>query len=128
MNTSEVHSSDELCNICEEKMGEHHPVTSLQMVCCTTGEWFHKRCLKEQASLLGDDFKCPKCLCVDEFKENMLSIGVFIPKIDSIAQYRSGEEDDDVENAQRWKNPQCAAMEESRLPTLELSLTILLFI
>lgn len=78
-------------------MGTHDQVTSIQLICCNSKEWYHKRCLKEQAFRLEDEFKCPNCSDVDTFRENMLQNGVFIPKSDSVAQYRSFNGEDAVE-------------------------------
>lgn len=96
MNTSKTHADDELCNICVKPMGQHHPVTSIQMVCCTPmqDKWFHKNCLKRQAALLKDDFKCPLCADTDTFRLNMLVIGVHIPKSQQIPLYESDSEDE----------------------------------
>lgn len=79
-------------------MGSHNPVSSLQMICCSSGEWFHKQCLKEQAHQLADDFACPKCSDVDAFRENVLMNGIFIPNNNVIALYTSAIENDDEEN------------------------------
>lgn len=70
-------------------MGEHNDVSSLQTICCSSGEWYHKRCLKEQACQLRDDFKCPKCADVEAFRENMLFNGIFIPNNNAMQLYRS---------------------------------------
>lgn len=72
-------------------MGEHNDVSSLQTICCSSGEWYHKRCLKEQACQLRDDFKCPKCADVEAFRENMLFNGIFIPNNNAMQLYRSFE-------------------------------------
>lgn len=68
----------------------------MQMVCCSTGKWFHKRCLKQQAFSLGDDFKCPSCKNVDDFRENMQLNGIFIPESSAVAQYTSFHEQDNL--------------------------------
>lgn len=99
MNTASTHEPDVLCFICEQSMESHNPVTSIQMVCCSTGEWYHKKCLKEKANALEDDFSCPKCCDVDAFRENMLMNGVFIPKSSAIALYTSfAADNNNVEN------------------------------
>lgn len=89
MNTSATHEPDVLCFICEQMMGPHNPVLSLQMVCCQSGEWFHLQCLRKQANTLEDYFVCPKCPDVDNFRENMLLNGVYIPKSSAVALYNS---------------------------------------
>lgn len=77
-------------------MATHNQVTSIQLICCNSREWYHKRCLKEQAFRLEDEFKCPNCSDFDTFRENMLQNGVYIPKSDSVAQYRSFNGEDDA--------------------------------
>lgn len=96
LNTEHFHGPDELCNLCEQPMQEHDPVTSLQFSCCSSDKWFHKRCLKQHAHTLGDNFKCPLCQNVDEFRENMQLNGIYIPESSSVAQYNS---DDDFDAA-----------------------------
>lgn len=59
------------------------------MVCCSKDEWYHRRCLKERAFQLEDDFVCPSCSDIDVFRENMLFNGVFIPQSNAIALYQS---------------------------------------
>lgn len=100
-NSFRTHESTELCKICQEPMGEHNQVTSLQTVCCSTKEWYHKQCLKEQAFRLEDDFKCPCCGDVDAFRENMLYNGIYIPKSNTVAQYNSIVGDLDIEPPQK---------------------------
>lgn len=92
MNTTLTHTPDVLCNICDEPMGVFNAVTSLQMVCCSTGNWFHKLCLKKQAFELEDEFKCPNCADDEAFRENMMMNGIFIPKSSAIALYQSFDE------------------------------------
>lgn len=81
-------------------MEDHNPVTSIQLICCSFNEWFHKQCLKEQAVSLGDKFKCPSCGDTDSFRENMQMNGIYIPESSGIALYRSlRDENVDVEAA-----------------------------
>lgn len=73
-------------------MGQFNPVTSIQTVCCSGGEWYHKLCFKKQAFQLQDDFQCPACGDHDEFRENMQENGIFTPKSQAVALYRSFDE------------------------------------
>lgn len=91
MNTSQTHEPAVLCYICKAEMGKFNPVTSLQTICCSGGEWYHKLCLKKQAFELEDEFQCPACADYDEFRENMQKNGIFIPKSQAVALYRSFE-------------------------------------
>lgn len=95
-NTSKVHEPEEPCDLCKQPMQNHNPVTSIQLICCETDKWYHKRCLKEQSFSLEDDFKCPSCGDVDTFRENMLLNGIFIPQSSSVAQYNSFQENSEV--------------------------------
>lgn len=79
LNTANSHESDEMCAICSLEMSEHSTKDSLQLICCTDSKWYHKQCLKQMAFALKDNFKCPSCSNCDDFRENMLSNGVFIP-------------------------------------------------
>lgn len=92
LNTTLTHTPDTPCNICDEPMGEFNAVSSLQMMCCSTDQWFHKLCLKKQAVQMEDDFKCPNCANSEVFRENMMMNGVFIPKSSAIALYNSFDE------------------------------------
>lgn len=58
MYSSLTHAEDDPCYICKQSMGPHNPVTSLKMVCCSSGEWYHKNCLKKQAYEQADNFGC----------------------------------------------------------------------
>lgn len=90
MNTALTHTPDILCNICDGPMGDYNAITSLQMVCCSSGLWFHKLCLKQKALELEDEFKCPICADDGTFRENMMMNGVFYPKSNDV--YKSFEE------------------------------------
>lgn len=82
LNTSEVHSVDALCGICNEHMGSHNSVKSLQVICCDDNRWYHKACLKQMAFALTDDFDCPACDNREQFRENMQANGIYIPSRD----------------------------------------------
>lgn len=98
INTAEIHEPDALCFVCKQSMGPHNPVTSLQMICCSSSEWYHKKCLKVQANEFGDDFVCPRCSDVETCRANMLENGIYIPQTNSIALYSSFIADNDQEN------------------------------
>lgn len=78
-NTSEIHDANEPCGICALPMGQHDQIQSFQLVCCADNRWFHKKCFKKMAFALNDDFECPSCDNQDEFRENMLANGIYIP-------------------------------------------------
>lgn len=69
---------------------------SLQLICCQTDKWYHKKCLKKEAFSLQDDFKCPSCGDVDMFRGNMQDNGIYIPQSCPVAEYNSFREVDDV--------------------------------
>lgn len=79
VNPSQSHEDDEKCAICTTKMGEFHPSNSMQFSCCSTGHWYHKSCLRKMAFDMGRKFKCPRCGDVEQFQENLLFNGIFIP-------------------------------------------------
>lgn len=103
-NTSKEYEPDDECEICQKPMGEYDRLNSLKAVCCPDDKWFHKRCLKEQALLNQDDFSCPCCGNSDEFRDNLLINGIFIPKGNDVARYQSfaiAEEDAQLEMPQK---------------------------
>lgn len=71
------HEENDICMICLRNMGRYVPVTSVKTICCN--QWKHQICLKKQAFILKDDFKCPSCGNIDEFRNNLLLNGVYIP-------------------------------------------------
>lgn len=79
LNTSETHDVDELCGICALTMGRHDPVNSLQLISCSNKRWYHKNCFRKMAFALNDDFECPSCDNQEQFRQNMLSNGIYIP-------------------------------------------------
>lgn len=79
LNTSETHSLDEICGICDSSMGPHNSVQSIQVVCCADNRWYHKACLKQIVFTLNDNFDCPTCDNRDEFRRNMQANGIYIP-------------------------------------------------
>lgn len=103
LNTTLTHEPDVLCFICNKVMGAQNPVQSIQMVCCSSGDWFHKSCLKERAYQQQDDFVCPKCADVDVFRENMQMNGVYIPKSAAVALYSSFNGSNETENEPQQK-------------------------
>lgn len=79
LNSARSHGLDELCAICALPMGEFNQAKSLQLICCSDESWFHKQCLKQLAFTQKDNFQCPSCENQNEFRDNMLSKGIFIP-------------------------------------------------
>lgn len=71
----------------------------MQTVCCSSGEWYHKRCLKERANHLQGVFACPCCGNTDLFRDNMLSNGIYISENNGLALYQSIGGDNDIELA-----------------------------
>lgn len=82
LNTSETHEPDVLCGICALPMGAFEQAKSLKLICCSDMNWYHKNCLKQMAFDLNDDFDCPNCGSRQEFRENMLLNGIYIPYVD----------------------------------------------
>lgn len=87
-----------MCGICDERMEIHSPVNSIQTICCDSGKWFHKMCLKKIAFSFTDQFDCPSCGNKDEFRLNMKFNGIFIPNTDYLPNYDSQIDDDDGED------------------------------
>lgn len=79
MNTLDAHTETELCTICGDLMGEHNPVSSIQLVCCADEKWCHKECLRKTAFAFRESFDCPSCENSLEFRENMLHNGIYLP-------------------------------------------------
>lgn len=75
---SAIHSIDDECVVCKQKMGEYHAVKCVPLKCCNNG-WCHKRCLKEKAFIEADSFVCPSCQNEDDFYVHMLMNGIYIP-------------------------------------------------
>lgn len=80
LNTCETHEPDVLCAICALPMGDFDKTKSIMPICCA--EWCHKNCLKQMAFHLNDDFDCPNCDNKNEFRENVLYNGIYIPSAD----------------------------------------------
>lgn len=72
------HKDDDPCGICKEKLGKYMPVKSHISICC--GQWNHQICLMKKAYELKDDFVCQSCGNIDEFRNNILLNGVYIPE------------------------------------------------
>lgn len=80
LNTDQSHEPEELCAICALPMGEFDQIKSFKLVCCSSDSWYHKQCLKQIAFAQKDKFQCPQsCENEVEFRDNMLSNGIFIP-------------------------------------------------
>lgn len=79
LNSDQIYEPDELCAICALPMGDFDRTKSLQLICCLNDSWYHKQCLKQQAFTQKDEFQCPLCESVSDFRDNMLSNGIFIP-------------------------------------------------
>lgn len=73
---------DEICHICQEKLGGFSLVNTIKAPCCNNG-WFHKWCLSEYATSAGYFFKCPLCQDEDIFRDKIPFRGVFIPDKDA---------------------------------------------
>lgn len=74
---SSLHSKNEMCRLCSQKMEEFHAVTSVELKCCGS-KWYHIHCLRKRAYIELDDFCCPNCGNCDVFQDYMLSNGVYI--------------------------------------------------
>lgn len=75
--TKQIHKEDDLCATCSKEIGHYHPITSHKSICC--GQWHHKICLIKKAHDLKDQFKCLSCGNFDEFRNNALRNGIYIP-------------------------------------------------
>lgn len=75
-------NKDEICHICQEKLGRFSLVNTIKAPCCNNG-WFHKWCLSEYAISAGYFFKCPLCQDEDIFRDIIPFRGVFIPDKDA---------------------------------------------
>lgn len=76
------HGSHWHCQICLEKMGEYHPITSIPS-CCNHG-YFHKRCIQQWPVKAGNFTKCP--CCGDhplEYQQFLRQRGIFCPNKDA---------------------------------------------
>lgn len=69
--------------MCSQLMGEYDKLLSIQTVCCR--DWYHRKCVKEMAFTMHDDFACPHCENENEFRHDMLAKGIFIPNSDYIS-------------------------------------------
>lgn len=74
-----VHTPDDICSICLDKMGEYKPVRSVQSPCCNKQMWYHQLCLMQMAQQSGYFFKCPLCNNSDVFRDTLVTQGIFIP-------------------------------------------------
>lgn len=79
-------------------MGEYNHVKSIQLICCNDDSWYHKNCLKKMAFSLNDEFDCPSCDNKNEFRQNMLSNGIFIPDSSYLPTINNSNDMDDDEN------------------------------
>ncbi len=75
----EKYSTDRVCIICYEEMGDYDKIQSVFATCCKS-EWFHKICLMKLADSAGYFFKCPKCNDAETFGDECMKRGIFIPQ------------------------------------------------
>ncbi|KAL1397157.1 hypothetical protein pipiens_009973 [Culex pipiens pipiens] len=72
------HDEDEMCVICDQKIGSYDRIGSMVAPCCRNG-WFHRRCGEWRAYTAGYFFNCPLCNSDEEFKADLQLQGIFIP-------------------------------------------------
>lgn len=72
-----IHTETSDCYVCLDVMGKFDPFDSVLTECCKLG-WFHRNCLKKFALHSGYNLKCPLC-GVDEFRETVKRLGIFVP-------------------------------------------------
>lgn len=84
-------------------MGIFDKTECLKLICCNDQSWYHKKCLREMAFALNDDFECPTCENRDAFRENMLSNGIFIPSCDYLPLPSATESDEESEERPKPK-------------------------
>lgn len=82
-------------------MGNNNKTECLKLFCCNDQSWYHKKCLTEMAFACTDDFECPSCENREQFRENMLSFGIFIPSSDYLPS--TMDSDDAIEEPQAKK-------------------------
>ena len=71
------------CPICVHPMQKSPSIENIYVPCCRDG-WIHRTCLQAQASAAGVHFfRCPLCNNKDEFQEEMLTYGIYIPDQDA---------------------------------------------
>lgn len=71
-------TTDKKCPICKDEVNNFHPVTTIQCKQCKI--IFHSHCLRTQANLSGNHFKCCLCNSYDQFRDHCKKSGVFIPE------------------------------------------------
>jgi len=73
--------SDKDCGICLDTLSKMKN-DNLWTPCC--GGWFHRDCVNRMASTAGMHFfKCPLCNNTEEFTQEMLNFGIYIPDQDA---------------------------------------------
>lgn len=95
LNPVDEHTSDDLCGLCSEAMGTSNRNDSLRVLCCNNQDFFHRKCLRKLAFALKEDFECPNCDNKVQFRDQMLSNGIFIPDHDYLPS-QSMEDDDEI--------------------------------
>lgn len=78
-------------------MGNSNKEESLQVLCCSNQSFYHRQCLRKLAFALKEDFECPNCDNNEEFRDQMLSNGVFIPNHDYLPSPTIDDEDEMIE-------------------------------
>lgn len=81
--TAATYRAEASCAICTQPMGEYDKLASIQTVCCQN--WNHRKCMKEMAFTMHDDFACPHCENDNEFRYDILAKGIFIPNSEYIS-------------------------------------------
>ena len=73
---------ENMCGVCLDDVEEEASHDVLWAPCC--GGWLHKPCVENMAESAGlAFFKCPLCNNRDEFTEEMMKFGVYIPDQDA---------------------------------------------
>lgn len=93
LNLVNKHTPNDLCGVCSEAIGNSNENGSLQVLCCNNQNFYHRQCLRKLAFALKEDFECPNCDKKEEFRDQMLSNGIFIPHHDYLPD--ALDEDDD---------------------------------
>lgn len=74
-------SDESKCSICQDPFRDRHPITCTP--CKTCKAVFHNACLRSQAIVSGNSFKCPLCNDHEQFREYCKEVGIFIPDGDA---------------------------------------------
>ena len=95
----------EECGCCTMELEDDDDQELLWTPCC--GGWFHRTCIEKTAESAGTHFfKCPLCNNKDEFTEEMLKFGVYIPDRDADWE-TAGTFDDQLERHDTCDAEEC---------------------